>query len=568
MSIDETSDGRGDSRETPKSRQHRRAWKRFRQLPTLVERPREWANRNVGLARVTAVATFVMVIGGLVAAALTLRANRDESRRRAAAAASLRIASDSIERMILSASDGCHARGGLAHAEAVAAEASKFSDTLLEHADDPDLRLRAAHAQSQAADGWARIGQHERALQAYRRSIELTRPLIAAFPEEPQYVAARAIAYQGAGESQWRLCRVYDALEPFEQAAADYQLLVDRFPLEPSYRHGLAGALNNLGLYCWISNRRNDADKYFQGADELTRRLPEAQDSSPAGLTRHARLLSNQALLARSRGDVQQAEQLLKEAVASQQQGSRRQWHDNPAPSDALYQYYWDLAETSLGADRQVAAAQSIEMLVMAAPDRLQTYVEGATQLVNCAALAEQAVWRGGGTDPGEYYRRAHELVEQAQQAPDRRPAAVRRFAWFLLNCEVDSFRDPTLGLELAIEFVEQRPEVGGAWLTLALAHYRNGDWSAADEAVERSIERSRDAQAKARNWTLLSMIRSQQGRVDDARKLQREASDWITENNPKDKDLLALAVEAESLIESKVATATSQHSIISRSPN
>ncbi|MBA4106850.1 MAG: hypothetical protein C0485_13950 [Pirellula sp.] len=517
------------------------------QPPSLVQQARKWARRHMAVVQVAAIAVIVVAIGGVTAAALTLRAYRGEASQRAAAVANLMVASDSIDRMLSRVADDRYYHGDLAQAETVAVDAAKFYDQLLLQSDDPDLQLRAALAQANVADIWVLVGQHEKARQAYLRSIELVRPLIAAFPAESEYLDARAYGYQGVGESQWRLHNVYEAFEPFQQAAADYQLLVDRFPAEPSYRQGLANALNNIGIYSWISNRWDDAESYYERAAELTKELPDEINDSATGLTNHASLLSNEAILARSLGDVAQAERLLTDAVAMQER-SRDQWPDNPVAGDALYRHYWNMSAISLGANRPEAAAQVVEILVGTFSDRMDACVDGATQLVHCAALAEQAVWGRSGTSADVYYQRAHALVEQANDSTIRTPRAVEKFAWFLLTCEVDSFRDPALALELAKGVVQDVPQRGSAWFTLALAHYRNDDWQAADAAVEKSIKFSRGAQANAFDWVLLSMIRIKQGRLDEAHQWRTKANDWIGDHKTDDLELLALASEADAL--------------------
>jgi serine/threonine protein kinase len=520
------------------------------QPPSLVQQARKWARRHMAVVQVAAIAVLVVAIGGVTAAALTLRAYRAEARQRDAAVANLKVAADSIDRMLSRIAHDRYLNGDLAQAETVATDAAEFYDQLLLNSDDPDLRLRASLAQADLADVWALVGQHEKSLQAYLRSIELVRPLIAAFPAEPKYLDARGGSYLGAGVAQLRLYNVYEAMEPAQQAAADYQLLVDRFPAEPSYRQGLASALTNIGILCWIANRWDDADSYYERAAELMKALPNDAQDATTDLTNHASLLSNQALLAHSRGDVPQAEKLLSNAVSLQDR-ARERWPAHPVAADVLYRHYRNMAETSLGADRPEAAAQAVEMLVEAFPDDLRSYVDGATQLVQCAALAEQAVWRRSGPSADTYYQRAHELVDQAQDAPQRTPEAIERFAWFLLTCEVDSFRDPEQALEFAKSGVKEVPERDGAWFTLALAHYRNGDWSAADEAVEKSMNLS-GVQVDAFDWSLLSMIRFRQGRLNEARKLSQKANDWVDTHEPDDYDLLALAAEAAELIQSK----------------
>jgi tetratricopeptide (TPR) repeat protein len=224
--------------------------------------------------------------------------------------------------------------------------------------------------------------------------------------------------------------------------------------------------------------------------------------------------------------------------------------------------------ECNLGAGRPAAAAAAVERLVAAFPDRLQAYHEGAVRLLRCAALAETgngapllagpavpsegpnstAGQASSGTETEKYRQRAHELIAKAREAHQRTPDSVDHFAWFLLTCEDESFRDSPQALELAKTVVTDVPERGGAWLTLTLAEYRNGDWQAADEADQNSIKFSPGAKANAYDWALLSMIRAQQGRREDARQWRDKARSWIAANNPQDQDLLRLTAEADEL--------------------
>jgi uncharacterized protein HemY len=115
--------------------------------------------------------------------------------------------------------------------------------------------------------------------------------------------------------------------------------------------------------------------------------------------------------------------------------------------------------------------------------------------------------------------------------------------------CDDKSFRDPQRALELAKSVSKDAPERGSVWLTLALAHYRNGNWQAADDAVQNSIKLAGEGKTRVYNELLLAMIRVQQGRAHEAREFHDKARAWIAENKPDDQDLLRLAGEAASRI-------------------
>jgi uncharacterized protein HemY len=143
------------------------------------------------------------------------------------------------------------------------------------------------------------------------------------------------------------------------------------------------------------------------------------------------------------------------------------------------------------------------------------------------------------------YRHRAHELVAQAESCKTCRPDMVAMFATFLLTCDDASFRDPARALELATGLVQDVPERADAWSLLALAHYRTGNWPAADEALKTAIERSTDDGATDFHHLLGSMVHWQSGRRDEARKSFAE----FQRNNHLEGSNQGLATEAASLI-------------------
>ena len=72
-----------------------------------------------------------------------------------------------------------------------------------------------------------------------------------------------------------------------------------------------------------------------------------------------------------------------------------------------------------------------------------------------------------------------------------------------------------------------------------------------------------RGGHANVYDWLLLSMIRAQQGSMDEPRQLQTKAEDWIAENSSNNQDLLALSAEAEGLVQPDNKSTTALKSAI-----
>jgi tetratricopeptide (TPR) repeat protein len=100
----------------------------------------------------------------------------------------------------------------------------------------------------------------------------------------------------------------------------------------------------------------------------------------------------------------------------------------------------------------------------------------------------QSALFRASGLDEEalEAYRLA---ADAGEHLIDYLPETRREFAWFLLTCPDPRFRDERRGLDLARKLIEQDNESADAFLLLGLARYRTGDFSAALEALQRSMK-------------------------------------------------------------------------------
>lgn len=534
--------------------------------PTHFDFLRKWIVRHAQVVVLACGALGALALILAAATALTLSAYRGEARQRLAAEENLYVASESIDRMLSRIAGDQYDRGDLAHAEKLAADATEFYEKLLSHSDDLELRYRAAVAHREVADIWLLIDKSEKALAAARRSIELVRPLIAENPREAKYLNARGAAYLSLGSALWRSERKARAQEPWHQAAADFQYLTDLYPHNPEFQANLAGALNNLGLYCWVFDRTEAAEECYKRVIEISDELPRSFTEKPEVTSRKACALSNWAMLRRERGDVAGAIKLLDQAKVLLKQ-SLDNWPTDPVAVDFLYNHYWQLAETCRQAGQLETAANTIDALVWAMPDRLDAYYQGAELLLECADLVETKKPPHSTLKPPDtgieltvgqlhvaqkessgYRQRARDMIAESHKVPTNTPERTDQFAWFLLTCRDESLRDPPRALELANKVVERAPKRSAGWLTLALARYRNGDWSAADEALQNSISLSPDGAPQIRHLLIGVMIRAKQGHNDEARQWRERARHELEHYESDDEEVRLLAAEAAAI--------------------
>jgi len=112
--------------------------------------------------------------------------------------------------------------------------------------------------------------------------------------------------------------------------------------------------------------------------------------------------------------------------------------------------------------------------------------------------------------------------------------------AWFLANCPDPKVRDPARAVELARKAVDMAPRAGRHRYTLGFALYRNGDWEAAIEALEKA-EALGPIGALPSNGFFLAMARWQLGQTDEARAWYDKAAAWMENKAPNIPDLVDL---------------------------
>jgi Flp pilus assembly protein TadD len=136
---------------------------------------------------------------------------------------------------------------------------------------------------------------------------------------------------------------------------------------------------------------------------------------------------------------------------------------------------------------------------------------------------------------------------EAARLKPNHAPYR-NNLAWHLATCPDERLRNPRQAVEHARKAVELMPGMYGFWNTLGVAHYRNGEWQAAVEALTKSIELGKGENA-AFDFFVLAMAHERLGDKKQARTWYDQAVAWMDQHKPKDEELLRFRAEAAALL-------------------
>jgi serine/threonine protein kinase/WD40 repeat protein/tetratricopeptide (TPR) repeat protein len=116
-------------------------------------------------------------------------------------------------------------------------------------------------------------------------------------------------------------------------------------------------------------------------------------------------------------------------------------------------------------------------------------------------------------------------------------PMAKNNLAWMLAACPEPKIRDPIRAVELAKQAVAAQPKESTLYTTLGLAHYRAGDWTAARNALQKSLELGKGMGSRfwfGRTTLALAMSHWQLGEKEKARTSYHQAVEWMAKNQPE----------------------------------
>ena len=234
--------------------------------PTLVERTGKWARRHVALISIAAAALSVATVSFFVAALLTLGAYRSEAQQRTAAERNLfsppapSTAHFPKRRAPATRKAISLRRKSLRPTPRSSMRSSSSTATTRTFTSAPRVRM----SRSRASGAWR--DKPKRPATPHGVATALLQSLVAQFPQNPDYLAARAYAYGNIASAHFQLYEFAASEEPRRLAEADFQTLVHRFPQDLEYQAGLAGAIGIRGDTCAMLGRPEEAEDCYRSA--------------------------------------------------------------------------------------------------------------------------------------------------------------------------------------------------------------------------------------------------------------------------------------------------------------
>lgn len=275
---------------------------RARQI-NIVERLVRWSRRNPAIASLSAVLLLVILAAF---GAISWKWNEAEIEKRAAQAenqraeVNLSLALDSMDQFLArftstwmahpteppDEEEATEIEFHAAVSESTAAilqDALMFYDQFAEqNVGNPRLLRDTATAYRRVGEIHQRLGQYEKAEQAYRQAVDILKKQAMEYPDDATLARDIAATLNDLGIASQTVRRGDEAKRCFDQAREILSNQLSRAPDSPDCRHELARTHNNLAAMQWRTRRRNEATENHHRALEILEQLVEQHPRTPA----------------------------------------------------------------------------------------------------------------------------------------------------------------------------------------------------------------------------------------------------------------------------------------------
>jgi tetratricopeptide (TPR) repeat protein len=517
--------------------------------PSLLERMVKWVRRHKGLVRALG--------AGLLIAAVTLAVSTVmvwKAKRRAEAAYISEAKARKRARQVANDMYTQFAEKWLANEPQMEDVQKEFllkalrfyEEEAEEEGSSTHERYERALAYKRVADIQFRLGNDASASLTYEKAISLLQELKGAFPGEPDSRLDLARCHAAWGAVAGQTGRTTAAEKAQRQAVLIAEELASEFPVDPRCRIALVVFRVNLGVALYSLGRAEEAEASYRQALSVAEQLVREFPKEPIYQNRLAGILHRRAELASHLGHASQAENLYLRALAVLDRLISDQ------PSNAVYKSGGAGISRLLGelmiedgrlADSEKLISRSLDALKEAQAKYPKTvgYGEEAASAWLSMGRVYQATERP--EKAAEAFRRSIQLYEQLSLERPERTLYQTTLASLLADCPAEGLRNPRRAAELAKKALEVEPHASWLWVTLGVAHYRQGEWKAAVFALETGLRQN--APDTGRGTFYLAMSYARHGSGERARRSYEQAVKWMDKNQPRNPDLVRMRAEA-----------------------
>jgi tetratricopeptide (TPR) repeat protein len=383
-----------------------------------------------------------------------------------------------------------------------------------------DIRVLLGHSLWDLAGLLSSAGRNDEAEQSLRGALETFEDLAASSPKNFWYRQEQGFAHWRVGWLMNQVGRPAEAVEPFRRALVIYRQLAEDDPKTLVYRIRLAQSYNELAQALVRQGKQAEAAVESENAAaEFTKVIAMKPDAGEGW--------SGRAFVHFHRQQWEAAIADFSKAIELAPQVHSNWWHRGHA---YLNLAQWEKAAADFGyvTDHWQEGGRGWYLRAVALANLNQA--EGAM------ADLRQAVTKGFDdvalmTNDSRLapLRAREDFGKLLQEVEPKSANAQNNLAWLLATCPETALRDPRRAVALASNAVELEPNQGTFQNTLGAARYRAGDWAAAVEALNKSMELREGGDAF--DWFFLAMAEWQLGNKDAARDWYDKAGQWINAN-------------------------------------
>ena len=578
----------------------------------LTDRPVEACPSSAGYRfgkyarRHRAALTTALLVGLTLAAGMAacmwqaVRATRAEHQ----AQADFQRAKDTVDRIFTRVAEDLKETPGMEHIQRALLENALefYQDFLTTHGEDPAVQYEAARAAFRVGSIQQLIGHLDKVEKPLKQAIGLLDRLVAASPENATYRAELAECHSDLGQVYGFTHRTSEGIQERRVAISQYEKLVRDHPENGDYRRKLASRVCNLGLslsaggetqfkeaephlraalamwnhiqadppklpgdslelaraHQWMGNlliktdRWDEAEREFKSALAILEKLFEADRNNPSIGSRFAHTKIHLAILKSDQGKLAEAEQLQRESITILEPiiATYPNVHDYSGKIGMDYHFHaltlWAMGRIA-DADVEFHKSLKIKERLVEEHRGSDPYLRGlAEHLYEYGLFLDEVKRPQESTDA---FRRSIGIYEDIAARSSDQITNLTPILLYSALCPAAQFRDEARAVRLAKQLLQQKPTVAEYWSLLGVAHYHQGDWNSAREALERAI----DLDPKDRYAPLfLAMTHWNQGEKEQAQSRFAMAVRTIEERYSADMRVRRFRTEAAALLRMK----------------